>query len=155
MAEWNPYKGRCWSYIFEAVPINAAGKNSVAAHVSQYIEELMNQAFLKADISVPAAESSGAWSANSSLLNGTKADGGKWEVHDLIRFNVRIETAIPAKARRAVDKAVQAYPSIFTVVHADGSAVATPSAQRPTVKAALKRLAINRGPAKAMKRRVR
>ena len=138
----NPYRGRCWTYVFEVVPKNSAGMASVSTHFDRFVQTMMMEAYLHADIKVPATRLANAWTSQAIHVkrrldmhaSGMGQDGGKWTATESIRFQVRIERTVPAKAHYLLDAMIKAHDTLFTVAKfSDTRDTSTITRKRPAM----------------------
>ena len=140
----NPYRGRCWTYVFEVVPKNTAGLAAVSTHFDRFVQTMLMEAYLHADIKVPATRLASAWNSQAvhakrrleMHASGMSTDGGKWTAQESIRFQVRIERTVPAKARNLLDAMIKAHDTLFTVAKFnDAPETVTIARKRPAMVA--------------------
>ena len=158
----NPYRGRCWTYVFEVVPRNAAGKASVATHFDQFVQSMMMEAYLHADISVPATPLASAWTSKAihkkrrleMHSSGMNPAGGKWTATESIRFQVRMERTVPAAAHYLLDAMIVAHDTLFTVAKFNDSSETSMKRPARVTRAAkaMKKKTIMKTMKKAMKK---
>ena len=104
----------------------------------------MQHGFFQVDLSVPASTSGAAWNATATLLGqrlkiartGVRADGGTWNVADLIRFRVRVDPALPTEARKQPNALLAKHAAFVTEGPFDWEGVAN---QQSATMAAKKR----------------
>ena len=137
------YRGRCWTYVFEVVPKNTAGMAAVSTLFDRFVQTMLMEAYLHADIKVPATRLASAWTSKAvhakrlkMHASGMSTDGGKWTAQESIRFQVRIERTVPAKARYLLDAMIKAHDTLFTVAKFnDTPETATIARKRPAMVA--------------------
>ncbi|CAK0805077.1 unnamed protein product [Prorocentrum cordatum] len=106
----NPTQGRNWTRVAAAYGQSDAAATKACNYIGQITEHVLTNAFLAADMTVPATPNQTAWSAQAKVLSnrvsltrtGTKHTSEPYTITELLNVAITIAPNVPAKVHDAL-----------------------------------------------------
>jgi len=117
----NPYHNVSWAFVKTSYGTSKQSAAIAQQHVVDYAIGLLDKAYIRANIDVPAFENKTAWAAESTVLTnriklartGTTLQNTKFGITELINMQVTITTNFSKNAMDTITAFAQKHPNII------------------------------------------
>ena len=143
----NPYHNVSWAFVKIAYGTSKQAATTAQQHVVDYTIGILDKAYIRANIDVPALENKTAWAAESRVLNnrirltraGTTLQNTKFSITELINIQLSIATNLSKNAVQAITAFAKKHPNVIVTTSAGPGAATAQSGMDATAASAVKK----------------